>query len=127
MSFLGRLLPVAVSVALVSPVLVACSGDDAEKASGYEPTSLAEFDASSVRVDRSDFCDRFSEEAIAASVGTVTETRHYGNGESATLVDGVEDASQELNCTVVVADGRVARGWVVSEEGWGGEGGVGVG
>jgi hypothetical protein len=113
MRSLARFLPAAAAALLMGPLLTACSGDDKPAADpGHRPTPLSAFDAATVQVQRGEFCDRLSDDVVAASVGEVESTQHYGNGESATLTGTVKDVSHEFNCTFVGADGTVARAWV---------------
>lgn len=98
---------------LLLGVLGACSGaPEPPQEPSYDATSLADFDASAVTLERTDFCDDFSEEAVQYTVGEVASTKHYGNGDPVQLTEGVRDVSHELNCTFVGKSGTTARAWV---------------
>lgn len=110
---LSRLLAALLVTALVGGSLAACSEDD-EPVEQVEvnPTPIDAFTAERVRVGRVSFCSRVSDEAVVAAVGAVATTRHYGNGERATVVPGVRDVAHEYGCTFVGSSGDLARAWV---------------
>lgn len=104
----------ALGSVLLLGALAACSGDggDHEEPAAYSPTSLSDFDASTLTLTRDEFCGDLSEEAVEHTIGAVKSTEHYGNGDPVELTDGVEDVSHEFNCTYVGENGVTARAWV---------------
>ena len=107
-----RLLPALLLLA----VGTACTGDGGDSGSGKEPaaepTPITAFDATTAALTRDDFCDRIPDEAVAAAVGEVATTDHYGNGERKTVTKGVTDVAHEFNCTFTGESGAIARAWV---------------
>lgn len=109
---------VAAVVGLVLVVLAAVvltrvvSGDDAaEDAPARGPTStstppppplstpLADYDTTTVTVQRAGFCDLVDPEAVSAMLGGEPgEARTYGNGESARITPEVTDIAHEHGC-----------------------------
>jgi len=109
----SRLLPALLVAALLGGSLAACSGDDdAVEQVEVNPTHIDAFVAAAAPVQRVSFCSRVSDDAVVAAVGEVASTRHYGNGERATVLPGVKDVAHEYNCTFVGTSGDVARAWV---------------
>ncbi|WP_067428778.1 hypothetical protein [Nocardioides jensenii] len=108
----SHVVAVATTVLLLAG-LISCSSDNDP---GTEPTvaatPISEYDATGVTVARADFCDRIPDGAVEAAVGEVEDTGHYGNGESASITDEVEDVAHEFNCTFTGTSGAVARVWV---------------
>lgn len=109
---LSRLLAALLVAALLGASLTGCSDDEPAEQVEVNPTPIDAFAAEQVRVGRVSFCSRVSDEAVAAAVGKVATTRHYGNGERATVVPGVRDVAHEYSCTFVGSSGDVARAWV---------------
>lgn len=102
-----------VACVLALGLLGACtSSPETPQEESYEATPVTEFDASGVTLERTDFCDDFSEDAVQYTVGKVASTRHYGNGDPVQLTEGVKDVSHEFNCTFVGKSGITARAWV---------------
>lgn len=99
---------------VLAAALSSCTSDEPEPAQEptYDATSLADFDASTVTLERTDFCDDLPSDAVQHTVGEVASTRHYGNGDPVKLTDGVKDISHEFNCTFVGKSGVTARAWV---------------
>ncbi|MDN5895057.1 MAG: hypothetical protein L0H93_13665 [Nocardioides sp.] len=103
----------ALGCLLLAGTLGACSDSPEPPAeSAYEATPLSDFDASTVTLDRTDFCGDLSEDAVKYTVGKVAATKHYGNGDPVKLTKGVKDVAHEYNCTFVGKSGVTARAWV---------------
>jgi hypothetical protein len=99
--------------AVVALGLAGCSGNDQPKRQiAVNPTPIDEFVADSLKVSRASFCSRVADKAVAAAIGDVVSTRHYGNGERARVTRGVRDVAHEYDCTFVGSSGDVARAWV---------------
>ena len=68
----------------------------------YTSTALADFDTSTVTIDRAPFCDGLPEEALTEAlpgdVGWTVTT--YDNGERARLGSGPKDVAHEYGCRV---------------------------
>lgn len=109
---LPRLLAAMLVAALLGGSLAACTDDEPVEQVEVNPTPINAFAAEQVRVGRVSFCSRVSDAAVIAAVGEVATTRHYGNGERATIVPGVRDVAHEYSCSFVGRGGDVARAWV---------------
>ena len=75
-------------------------------------TPLADYDTTTLVVQREAFCDLIAPEEVAAVVGgEPTDSRTYSNGESAVITSDVTDIAHEFGCRW--KQGRkVARAWV---------------
>lgn len=97
---------------LLGSSLTACSDDEEPvRQAEVAPTPITGFTADQVRVRRVSFCERVSDEAVAAAVGDLAATRHYGNGEPARL-GARSDVAHEWGCVFVGTGGDQARAWV---------------
>lgn len=83
----------------------------------YASTALADYDTTTVTIDRAPFCDQIPEEALAEALavdaGWAVTT--YRNGQAAEIAPGVEDVAHEYGCRVEGAaaplDGEL-RAWL---------------
>ena len=85
-----------------------------EPAASPEPTTLASYDVSGVRVARAPFCDRVSPTGIEHALGDVpADSETWANGDLLRLPDGTRDRVQEYGCAWTAADGTRASAWVL--------------
>lgn len=94
-------------------LLSGCSAttDDRDRATPDLP--LASVGTDAVPVERAEFCDALSKDAVATALGgPASGTDHYGDGDTVEISPGVTDVAHEFNCTFVGADGSSARAWV---------------
>lgn len=112
---------VVTALAVGGGVLLASPEDDdaAGRTPGATPTPtppaatpLADFDTSTVAVQRMPFCDLVAPTSVETALGGApTEQDDYANGDTAALTKRVTDVSHEYGCTWSVP-GTAARAWV---------------
>ncbi len=84
-----------------------------QPSSSSEPTTLASYDVSEVRVARAPFCERVSPTGVEHALDDPPASHEtWGNGDRVRLPDGSRDRVQEYGCTWTAADGTTASAWV---------------